>query len=50
MCRAGFRSEARYVVSNDTAASGGTGFVNTLAFAVTFGGSVHALSCADLRC
>ncbi|KAK9800785.1 hypothetical protein WJX73_002880 [Symbiochloris irregularis] len=38
--RAGFRSEARVIISNETVASGGTGFVNTLAFAVTFANGV----------
>ena len=50
-CRAGFRSEARYIVSNDTGASGGTGFVNTLAFAVTFAaGVLSAFTWDDVGC
>ena len=38
-CRAGYRSEAVYVRSEDATVSNGAGYVQTLAIAATFGKS-----------
>ena len=54
-CRAGYRSEAVYIRSEDAGASNGVGYVHTLAIAAAFGQHpqlVYAFDIwlADLRC
>ena len=56
VCRAGYRSEAVYIRSEDAGASNGVGYVQTLAIAAAFGQPPqlvyiwHLLCQPELRC